>query len=115
MLREQELDAWGCDVFYEGGDSSSQIPVELRPYIRRMAGDANPYDDVSFDVVLSNQVFEHVPDMEAALIEIARVLKPAACRSICSLIAESGARAIVVFRSYTGFRRTQNRASTTPH
>jgi 2-polyprenyl-3-methyl-5-hydroxy-6-metoxy-1,4-benzoquinol methylase len=29
-----------------------------------------PYADRSFDVVLSNQVFEHVPDMEAALLEI---------------------------------------------
>jgi SAM-dependent methyltransferase len=76
LLRQQELDAWGCDVYYEGGDLSSQIPVELQPYIRRMAGTAIPYEDASFDVVLSNQVFEHVPDMEAALVEIARILKP---------------------------------------
>ena len=74
-LRNCGQDAWGCDVFYEGGDYSSQIPLDLRPYIRRMVGDAIPYEDASFDVVLSNQVFEHVPDMETALDEIARVLK----------------------------------------
>lgn len=76
LLREQGLDAWGCDVYYEGGDSSSLVPVDLRSFVRRMAGDAIPYDDASFDIVLSNQVFEHVPDIEAALVEIARVLKP---------------------------------------
>jgi len=76
LLRERQLDAWGCDVYYEGGDSSPQIPDELRPYIRRMAGNIIPYEHASFDVVLSNQVFEHVPDLEAALSEIARVLKP---------------------------------------
>jgi SAM-dependent methyltransferase len=76
LLRRGGLDAWGCDVYYEGGDASSLIPRELQPYIRRMPGNTIPYDDVSFDVVLSNQVFEHVPDMESALVEIARVLKP---------------------------------------
>ena len=75
LLREHGLDAWGCDVFYEGGDYSPQIPMELQPYIHRMLGNAIPHSDASFDVVLSNQVFEHVPDMEAALIEIGRVLK----------------------------------------
>jgi SAM-dependent methyltransferase len=76
LLRGQGLDAHGCDVFYEGGDTSSQTPAELQPFVRRMAGYAIPYDDFYFDVILSNQVFEHVADMEAALIEIARVLKP---------------------------------------
>lgn len=76
-LRNCGQDAWGCDAFYEGGDHSSEIPPDLRPYIRRMVGDTIPYEDASFDVVLSNQVLEHVPDMEAALTEIARVLKVA--------------------------------------
>jgi ubiquinone/menaquinone biosynthesis C-methylase UbiE len=41
-----------------------------------MSENAIPHDDASFDVVVSNQVFEHVQDMEATLLEIARVLKP---------------------------------------
>jgi SAM-dependent methyltransferase len=76
LLRERGIDAWGCDVFYEGGNRSSQIPTVLQPYIQRMQGSVIPHSDISFDVVLSNQVFEHVPDMEATLIEIARILKP---------------------------------------
>lgn len=75
LLRERGIDAWGCDVFYGGGDSSSEISTVLQPYIHRMTGNAIPYNESSFDVVLSNQVFEHVPDMEATLIEISRVLK----------------------------------------
>lgn len=76
VLRARGIDAWGCDVFYEGGDCSSQISAQLRPFIRRIEGTVIPYEDCGFDIVLSNQVFEHVPDMEAALREIARVLKP---------------------------------------
>jgi SAM-dependent methyltransferase len=76
QLRTAGVDAWGCDVFYEGGDYSTQIPAELQPFIRRITVAAIPYEDSRFDIVLSNQVFEHVPDMDEALREIARVLKP---------------------------------------
>ena len=34
------------------------------------------FDDASFDVVVSNDVFEHVPDIDRALAECARVLRP---------------------------------------
>jgi SAM-dependent methyltransferase len=74
-LRERNIDTWGCDVFYEGGDYSTHIPTALQPFIRRMQP-AVPFESGSFDLVLSNQVFEHVPDMDFALREIARVLKP---------------------------------------
>ena len=76
VLRATGVDAWGCDAFYEGGDYSTQIPAELQPFIRRMPEAAIPYEDNQFDIVFSNQVFEHVPDMDKALREIARVLKP---------------------------------------
>ena len=35
-----------------------------------------PYPDESFDAVVSTQVYEYVPDMETALSEAARVLRP---------------------------------------
>lgn len=35
-----------------------------------------PYDDESFDLVIANHVLEHVDDLEAALTQINRVLKP---------------------------------------
>ena len=40
------------------------------------AGEALPYPDASFDLILSNEVIEHVQDDRAALAEMARVLRP---------------------------------------
>ena len=34
------------------------------------------FDDASFDVIVSNDVFEHVPDVDRSLSECARVLRP---------------------------------------
>lgn len=76
LLRASGVDAWGCDVFYEGGDYSTRLSEGMQPFIRRMTGTTIPYEDNQFDLVVSNQVFEHVPDMDQALREIARVLKP---------------------------------------
>lgn len=42
------------------------------------SADALPLDDASIDAALLTQVLEHVPDPSAVLIEIARVLRPAA-------------------------------------
>jgi SAM-dependent methyltransferase len=39
------------------------------------SGDALPFDDDSFDVVLSFDVFEHIPDSDRHLSEVARVLR----------------------------------------
>jgi SAM-dependent methyltransferase len=41
-------------------------------------GDAGrlPYADDSFDVVICSEVLEHLPDVDAALSEIARITKP---------------------------------------
>jgi SAM-dependent methyltransferase len=41
-----------------------------------MEGERIPFADATFNVVLSNQVFEHVPSLDKALAEIARVLAP---------------------------------------
>jgi SAM-dependent methyltransferase len=39
-------------------------------------GDAWPYPDASFDAAVSNQVLEHVTDLDAFLAELGRVLAP---------------------------------------
>jgi ubiquinone/menaquinone biosynthesis C-methylase UbiE len=46
--------------------------------VRWMQGDLDriPFDDASFDVVVCGLVFEHVKDIEPAIIEAARVLVP---------------------------------------
>lgn len=76
LLRARGISAFGCDVFYGGGDCSSRLPEAVRPFIKRIENGVIPFPDKTFSFVVSNQVFEHVPDMEAALREIARVLTP---------------------------------------
>jgi len=77
-LRNQHVNAYGCDVFYEGGDCSKFIEGKYlnKGIIKAMDGDLIPYEDASFDYVISNTVMEHVENLAGVLAEIKRVLKP---------------------------------------
>lgn len=44
--------------------------------VQRVTGTDLPFDDGSFDVVISLDVFEHIPDSDAHLREVNRVLRP---------------------------------------
>jgi SAM-dependent methyltransferase len=44
--------------------------------LQRVTGTALPYADASFDVIVSFDVFEHIPDSDAHLAEVWRVLRP---------------------------------------
>jgi hypothetical protein len=70
------LDIFGVDTF-EGKYISSfnTLPAHLKDRVYRIDGPL-PFPDASFDVVVSNQVFEHIPDPMTVLPEIRRVLKP---------------------------------------
>ena len=72
-LRAHGFEAFGCDVFYDGGNFA-RLP-EATPYISSMDSRI-PFDDGSFDLVLSNSVLEHVSDLAAVVAETARVLRP---------------------------------------
>lgn len=61
--RAEGLDIQGADV--KAGEG-----------IHEIRDDRLPFPDASFDRVLANQVFEHVPSLDASLNEVARVLKP---------------------------------------
>ena len=76
LMRDGGLDAYGCEAFYEGGNLSSKVPAELKDRIFAMQGDRIPFPDEIFDLVMNNQVLEHVPDLNIVLSEISRVLKP---------------------------------------
>ncbi|KAA9396209.1 class I SAM-dependent methyltransferase [Haloarcula sp. CBA1130] len=49
---------------------ATSIRIESAP------AEALPYDDATFDVVIASMVFCTIPDIEAAMSEITRVLKP---------------------------------------
>jgi SAM-dependent methyltransferase len=44
--------------------------------VQRVSGTALPFPDAAFDVVMSFDVFEHIPDSDAHLAEVRRVLRP---------------------------------------
>lgn len=56
-------------------EAATRVP---EVYLRVVKGDATamPFEDGAFATVVSNCVIEHIPDIEAALREISRVLRP---------------------------------------
>jgi SAM-dependent methyltransferase len=79
LLRDRGVDASGADVFYDGADwSDARLQDFLRQgTIRRIGEDGRlPFADDSFDLVISDQVLEHVERLEEAVAEIDRVLTP---------------------------------------
>ena len=71
----------GCEAFYGGG------AARFRRAVRIYSRNARRRDSIpacTFDVVINNQVMEHVEDIDAALSEIHRVLKPGGTFSVFS-------------------------------
>jgi SAM-dependent methyltransferase len=71
---------------YVAGDLSLGMARKAReqvggPHTHALNFDAQelPFPDASFDVVLANHVLHHVPDIDRALAEIHRVLRPDGC------------------------------------
>jgi SAM-dependent methyltransferase len=77
LLRQQEIEGFGCDVFYDGADYSDLVKNPLfGTSILKMDGGKIPFADNFFDFIISNQVIEHVEDIDLVLSEFQRVLKP---------------------------------------
>ena len=72
------LDIAGADVYYGGSQSRAEAERRglLGGAIQEMRNDVLPYPDGAFDLVVNNQVLEHVTDLPATLSEIHRVLGP---------------------------------------
>lgn len=65
--------------FSEGMIEASKINTKDAKYVIDYAvidAQSIPYDDDMFDIVIANHMLYHVPDIDKALTEIARVLKP---------------------------------------
>lgn len=73
-LRSRGLDAVGVET------SAARIQDARARFgdlaIHQIAGVTLPFQDATFDLVLSFDVFEHIPDSDAHLKEVRRVLKP---------------------------------------
>ena len=73
-LAERSAAAVGVDVDLEGIHAAAREAGRAEFAIA--SGMALPFADASFDVVVCNHIYEHVPDAPRMMAEIARVLRP---------------------------------------
>jgi len=76
MLQNAGFDAYGCDVRWPGasyGWDEASAGAKLQYF---ESGGRLPFEDDFFDVVVSDQVFEHVEPLHASVAEIERVTRP---------------------------------------
>lgn len=74
---ERGLDIHGCDTFsghYE--EWANEAVPAVKDRISKIENGRAPFPDGSFDVVISNQVLEHVDDPEAVIADMGRLLRP---------------------------------------
>ena len=76
--RASGLDITGVDVFYGGSRDLEEAERSglIGTGIHKMSDEIMGFDDRSFDLVVNNQVMEHVQNLDRVLSEISRVLKP---------------------------------------
>jgi SAM-dependent methyltransferase len=76
--RAAGLDISGVDIFYGGSESraDAQCTGLLGTAIFEMIGTDTVFSDASFDLIVNNQVLEHVDDLDATLRELLRLLSP---------------------------------------
>jgi len=74
--RSLGLEIWGVDVFYQGSTSRNDVDRQglLGDVIREIRNGMVDFSDGYFDLVVSNQVFEHVEDLDDVMQEISRVM-----------------------------------------
>jgi SAM-dependent methyltransferase len=69
------LDIWGADT-YSGWYAGWVPPQKVRDRIRIIYDGKADFPDGHFDLIISNQVLEHVTDPEAVIADVFRMLKP---------------------------------------
>ena len=91
--RAAGIEMCGADIYYGGSQTRAEAESSglLGTAIIEIRGGRIGFPDRYFDLVVNNQVLEHVEDLEAVLREIHRVLKP-------------GGRVLSIFPSRDVFR-----------
>ncbi len=76
--RAAGMDITGADSFYPGSNARAEAEAagSLGSAVVEIREGRLPFPDGSFDLIVNNQVFEHVDNLEGALAEIDRVLRP---------------------------------------
>lgn len=102
-LRQRGYDACGVEISEQRIAESRALYGDLP--LRKIDGHDLPFSAASFDVVISFDVFEHIPDTDGHLREVRRVLKPGGAY----LLQTPNKWTNVVFetirwRSFTAFR-----------
>jgi ubiquinone/menaquinone biosynthesis C-methylase UbiE len=69
-LAERHVDIVGIDA------NPSAAAIAGTDRVRTMRAESLSFDDDSFDAVISVHAIEHIPALEAAFVEMARVLRP---------------------------------------
>src|SRR5262249_41570364 len=71
------LDIWGADTFRGfWAPWAAELKIDVRDRIRKIENARADYPDDHFDLVMSNQVLEHVPAPETVIADIHRMVKP---------------------------------------
>jgi len=77
--RTKGFNIFGVEAFYKGGNSkeiAQKNGLLGQTVFELIDGSIIPFEDEHFDFVISNQVFEHVENIDHVLKEIIRILKP---------------------------------------
>lgn len=74
-LRGMNYDAWSCDLKFKPGKYVEQLAAEGLIRTVSLEKYQLPFPDDTFDLVLSNQVLEHVKDYPGTISEIKRVTR----------------------------------------
>ncbi len=108
-------EAWGCDIS-QGMLDTCQINADaqgFKVHLQQADVENLPYEDEAFDVVLGHAVLHHLPDLNQAMAEILRVLKPGgACavagepthwgQKIASFFKRSASAGVKVYARFGG-------------
>ncbi|MGK2882957.1 MAG: class I SAM-dependent methyltransferase [Mycobacterium sp.] len=79
-LDAEELD--NVSVMLKAMGESGNVPESARAQTVEGNALALPYPDASFDVVIASEILEHVPEDDAAIAELVRILKPAGALAV---------------------------------
>jgi SAM-dependent methyltransferase len=74
LARERGLDIWGADTF--AGFFAGWADSGSRDRVHKIENGRADYPDNHFDLIISNQVLEHVSDPEAVISDMHRMIKP---------------------------------------